>query len=236
MDFKMPKLSLRIPSKFSAPNDVYVKLIGKGVSSKDFAQISENLDILADAMTVGSARLLATNLIKILASSQPRVPIDTGQLRESGNARVLLGGRRGLVVARGNKSGRVQAMIDKIRYSHVKTARSKINGVIEYKRMRDYFDVALWTHEDLHPHGSMSPAARTPYTGPKYLESAWNEHKGDFMSDLKGFTSDSNMIRIVKQLSRKSTPKTGRYMVDRVQLVRDRIDRIGYYGGLSYKW
>jgi hypothetical protein len=217
-------------------HDISLTVSG-GISSRDFADVKNNLDVLSQALTVGAVRLLANNLVKILSSAQPRVPIDTGELRDSGTAKVIIGGKE-IIVGLGTSEGTVNIMLDRIKYTQVKSARhwgkGKIDGIVEYYKMRGDFDVALFTHEWLLPydgtHGTReNPKAQTSYTGPKYLEAAWQQHRNEFISDMRNYTSDANLQNIVKYLSRRSTPAKGRWEVDRVVLARERIDRVGYY-------
>ena len=199
------------------------------VSSKDFTTISQNLEILKGMIKVRTVKALATGLVQILAAAQPRVPVDTGELRESGNARIMLGGRRGIVIAKGTKSGTVNVLLDKITYKKVKGV-SRIDAVVEYQKMVDDFDVAVWTHECLSPHGSGTrPEARQPHTGPKYLEQAYKEVRPSFLAQLNSIVSEESIAKDIKKASGKTFKPRGRYTVDQRVMVFNRIDSLGYF-------
>jgi len=123
--------------------------------------------------------------IDVLETALPRVPYDTGQLRESGTVTMDLGGKT-IDIATGRREDpgiRYLPGMAKLTPQLAKKLRKRITtiaSVIHFHRIADSNegprDIALWTHEDLNPYGSgVAPSATKPLTGPKYLESAFRE-------------------------------------------------------------
>jgi hypothetical protein len=121
----------------------------------------------------------------VLKTALPRTPWDTGKLRKSGTVTIDIGGKR-IDVASGRRSDNgmrilsgMNKLTPQLSRRIMKRVRT-ISAIVHFHRVADSAeglrDVAIWTHEDLNPHGSgVSPQARKPGTGPKYLESAFRE-------------------------------------------------------------
>lgn len=225
------------------------------VAKVDIDQVIENLGVVGEFVTYNVAVALVDSLISLLAYAQPRVPYypggslgeaSTGELRESGTATINLGGQL-KVVATGNIDGSVNANSTGISPTAFK--RKKIDvilGFVEYNRIseRGTLDIALWTHENLNPYegrpsaggkGKASLAtvkqyyARSPGTGPKYLELAWIQNKRDIIDYIK------RIVAMTPEALKKMTVKKGtarKYMVDEVKLVMKESSR-RYFKGVS---
>lgn len=178
---------------------------------------------LGHTLTVFTAKALAHLLADTLALSQPTVPIDTGKLRESGRAIIRYVGGSGTynIVARGKRSGTVEVDLTKITSNKVKNAR-EILGEIDYSRLSDdrRIDVAIFTHEFLNPFGSkVKPRARTPGTGPKYLENAWNKSKKINLPFFIDAIAGVKMENDLSKLLRRKSLRYKNYILDYVDIV-----------------
>lgn len=200
-----------------------------GISLKDLGQLEANIEGLGRVIRKKVAEILAQIAIDVLARAVPRTPVDTGLLRESGRA-YLEYGHSGSPIGRvkykdvgwGRKDGSIEA--DPSRIDIQDTTKSVGVGV-EFSREGEaifaggtgILDVAVWAHEDLNPHGGAKPAARTPGTGPKYLEGPYLEKKNEYTSILERELSTKGIIKSIQGLV-KLKPRTGKYMVDEVKL------------------
>jgi len=179
----------------------------------------------------------------LLAHAQPRVPIDTGQLRESGRVTLRAGRGASLVVATGNADGTITANLGLFKSANLKKARSfRLN--VGYRRTgRSGDDIALWTHETLLPHeerppyskrrGSLLRWARTPGTGPKYLEIAFMERADRYLSFLKNVLDGKQIGKDIELGSKVTKRARGRYDVNIKEAVLDRVFLIGYRNIIS---
>lgn len=155
--------------------------------------IKTSLPALKGIVTLEALTAISDVMTHLLANAQPRVPVDSGELRESGTASVTFGkvaikGGSSRIVAKGRADGSIIAYRNNISAINVKGSNAKnISGIVSYDRSNaDGEDIALWAHEDLLPYGSgMSPEARTSGTGPKYLENAFNENKLKYTQILR---------------------------------------------------
>jgi len=173
-----------------------------GVSARQLTSLTQNLTVFNAYVTEEVVRTVGEIVIDVLRRSEPKVPWDTGQLRGSGRAVVLLGHSHGggyeIDVGKGIKyqgsgEGRIDMFMDKLRG---KTKARYVTGNVIYQRTGDGgVDVALWTHEDLNPYGGSRPAARQPGTGPKYLENTWTEGERAYLSELHKIVNFDNMWR-----------------------------------------
>ena len=121
----------------------------------------------------------------VLQTALQRVPYDTGKLRESGTLTMDIGGKL-IDIARGRRAdNRIKYLsgVNKLTPQLSKRLRRRlgtIQAIVHFHRVSDSAeglrDIAIWTHENLNPHGSgVTPSATKPGTGPKYLESAFKE-------------------------------------------------------------
>lgn len=252
MASRLPKLNLNLGGG-PAP----LKGIGGvdfDVAKINFDQAIQNLDVVGEFITYQVAQAVVDSLVTILAYAQPRVPYypggdlgdpSTGDLRRSGTATIALNGQLE-VVATGNVDGTINVNNTGISPSAFK--RKKIDvilGFIDYNRIseRGMLDIALWTHENLNPYegrpgvgkgrkslaGSKQYYARSPGTGPKYLELAWIQNKRDILGYIEQIvkkTPEALKSMIVKQGRQK------KYTVDEVKLVMKESSR-RYFKGTS---
>lgn len=193
-----------------------------GVRARDIKDLNDNLVIFGEYISISGARLLGNIAIDLLSKTQPKVPWDTGQLRESGTAYVVYGGRSAQVVGRGTKDGGVKANLGRVK-GRIPKGVNLLTANVTYRRFGDNGrDIAVWTHEELLPFEARParPAARKPGTGPKYLESTWYENRDQYLNWIQDtFSQDSISRDIQKMLSVKRTAK-GKFEVDTVKLRR----------------
>jgi hypothetical protein len=216
--------------------------IGSGITSKDLEvtgldDVLANLRAMKDLVTVKLTNVVAGIVTDLLAYSQPRVPVDTGELRESGTASIKAGRHRAMVVATGNADGTVTSQLSSITKQSISNTRM-LSGEVNYTKMREGFDVAVFTHENLSPytgeHGTIdNPIAQTPGTGPKYLAMSWLERQSYYVQLIQEAMSNKSLSEDVALISRIKKRRTGKYTVDEVELVQSRIDSKGYYGGAN---
>jgi hypothetical protein len=203
---------------WSGPQDP----IGKGGVSLTTLGIKETLEVLGrfkQFISINTARAVSGVLTHLLANAQPRVPVDTGELRESGRATLNLGYHT-ITVGKGKKDGTAQFFLGNVRSSLVGKA-TEISGDVTYFRLNEEGkDIALWTHEDLFPYGSgKHPRARTPGTGPKYLENTWLQYEKHYIDFLKDSLSGQKFENELSKVSRLKQKRVGLYTLDYVDLV-----------------
>jgi len=252
MASRLPKMNLNLGGGPS-----YLKGIGGvdfDVAKVNINQVIENLTVLEEFITYSVAQAVVDALITILAYAQPRVPYypggelgeaSTGDLRRSGTATIALNGTL-KVVATGNVDGTVNANSTGISPTAFKRKKiSSILGFVEYSRIseRGMLDIALWTHENLNPYegrpsvgkgkkslvGVKQYYARSPGTGPKYLELAWIQNKRDiigYLEQIVNKTPEAVRRMVVKQ------GRQGKYTVDEVKLIMKESSR-RYFKGTS---
>jgi len=200
-----------------------------GVSLKSLGQLDVNTAGLDRVIRKKVAEILAQISIDILARALPRTPVDTGLLRESGRA-YLDHGHSGSPIGRvhykdvgwGKKDGSIMADPSRI---DIQDTTKSVGAGVEFSREGEailaggmgILDVAVWAHEDLNPYGGAKPAARTPGTGPKYLEGPFLEKKNEYISILERELSTKGIIKSIQGLV-KLKPRVGKYMVDEVKL------------------
>lgn len=249
MASRLPKIDLSLGGGPSL-------LVGGGgvdaeVAKVDINQVIENLELVEEFISYQVAKALTDSIITILAYAQPRVPYypggqlgekSTGELRKSGTATIALDSRL-KVVARGNIDGTVSA--DSVGITPTAFKRRKISvilGFIEYSRIseRGVLDIALWAHENLNPfegrpmfggeskRGVKQYFARSPGTGPKYLELAWLQHKKEVIDYIK-MAVDMTPQELSKMAKKQKT--AGKHTVDKIKLVRSHM----YFTGVTPK-
>jgi len=213
---------------------------GSGVSSVDVTGLDDvlsNIKAFGDLVTVKVAQSVAAIVTDLLANAQPRVPVDTGELRESGTASIQAGRHRTMIIATGNADGGVDSQISGINKASISHSR-QITGEVSYAKMVGSFDVAIYTHEDLSPYTGEpgtrdNPRARTPGTGPKYLDIAWRERQNYYTQLLDEALSNKVLSEDVALVSRIKKRKTGKHTVDETEIVQSKIDKSGYFGGAN---
>ena len=187
----------------------------------DVDLIIKNLNKVKSIIKVRIAKTISGVVVDLLSKSQPKVPIDTGQLRESATGKLLLG-TKALTIAKGTAEGSVTDMTQKIRASVLKGA-NKLDFDVSYSRIGDYgLDVAVWSHEFLHHYEArqfgLHPAARQPGTGPKYLELPWLENKQMYESLIHQTLSDRTIARVVEGRTRRRKVGKGKYTVEQIKI------------------
>lgn len=194
---------------------------------------------LGQLINISSAKAVGAVMIDLLARAQPRVPVDTGQLRKSGRAALNYVGRSYIYIGWGEHHGGIKGDLGRIESSQFKNATA-IEGDVHYGRLGkdeqgNTIDVAQLTHEYLHPYGSPDRfTARTPGTGPKYLELPWLEMKNTYIAWLidaiagEGF--EYNLSRLAER-KRKSyrVQGSGTFYLDYFHVNLERIDQLGYF-------
>ena len=188
-----------------------------GISTKQIKDITDNLTILGEYLTLSGIHVVAAIVVNLLQHALPRTPYDTGQLRESGRAYILTDSGY-YDVGRGSKDGTVSTRYGKVKRGSV----NRVSGVVQFSRSGERgTDVAVWTHEDLLPYDMrpQKPAARKPGTGPKYLEHPWMENKGTYIDWIQDVFSHAEIAKDIKAATRTlGTQAKEKYMVDRVKL------------------
>ena len=179
----------------------------------------------------------------LLAHAQPRVPYETGQLRESGRAtlRAGTGGQR--IVAKGKADGTVDANLGLFKSASLGKVRSFRMEVSYQRTGKSGEDIALWTHESLYPwderpsggrpKGGGPKFAKQVGTGPKYLEMAFIERSSRYLGYLKSVINSAAIANEIEKGSKVTVRKKGRYGVNVVDPVLDRIQLIGYRNIMS---
>lgn len=208
---------------------------GGGVSSVEVTGLSDvidNLNAFKQLVTLKVARAVGLVALDLMANAQPRVPMDTGELRESGTATMKLGRGGRLVIGTGNADGTVNGDLGRIRLAdlkHVRTVRSEVS----YSKMRDYFDIAVYAHEQLAPyngqHGTKDrPVAQEPGTGPKYLDIPWRQKKSIYIKFIKDAISGKELEHDIQQIAKIKQHRVGKFTVDVVKLTQSNIANYGY--------
>lgn len=210
----------------------------------EFILLNNNLTAASKVVRWSVARAIAYCAIDLLARAQPRVPWDTGQLRESGRVSFGFGTFAAMDIARGNADGTIDADIRRINAARITNRVKQFRVHIGYYREGELYgsplDVAVWTHEVLQAHEDRPKPykftgtyyARKPHTGPKYLELPWIEKIDEYMEIIeRAATTDS--LKHIHEIS-ESVPYKGRlrvknFTVDLVKLVESKIASIGYY-------
>ena len=206
-----------------------------GAEIKGLNELIKNFSTLSDLVTLKVARAVAVIGSDLLANAQPRVPYDTGELRKSGLTQLNVGRRR-FQLSKGNEDGTVTTNLGLVTIRNIGKAKS-ISAEVSYYRFnpKTEFDVAIFTHEVIGPQDERggfpgTPHAIQPGTGPKYLEIAYNEKRDHYESLLQNMFSDQQLEHDIALISKTKQKRTGKYGIDVVELIHNRIDRIGYYG------
>lgn len=194
-----------------------------------------NLETAGIAMVQRAADWAVGAGVDILAYAIPMTPVKTGKLRKSGTVTIDFGTKK-VDVARGLKRGdvRLLAGIKEISPTLSKKIAKRAKGIttiVHFRRHADSNqgprDIAIWTHEMINPHGSGTPpSARTPGTGPKYLEKAYNQRKGHWKQQAK--LIQQQIARDVEDMSVKSG-RAGPFSFQRIKLKLARLKQFVFF-------
>lgn len=212
-----------------------------GIKLQELNILEKNLLTLSAYLTLKVARTIAVIVNDTLAHALPRTPMDTGELRKSGTATVYLGWGRPTIVGRTSNAEPYDTVVADLGRISSRSANfrrmSKIIGNVSFHRMNDSGqDIAVWTHEDLLPyvprpkpaHLIGVPVATKPYTGPKYLENAWNSRLPEYKRLIQNIVNIYDIESDVAGLSKIRKRKYTQYTVDVVELVQAELDAIGW--------
>lgn len=213
-----------------------------GLNLRELEILQKNLRVVEDYIKLRVIRTVGMIMVDLLAHALPRTPYDTGQLRASGTASVTTSFYQRFVVGKASSvfpHDIVEADLGRINSKTVKgmRRRSKIFGNVSFRRTNEEGkDIAVWAHEVLLPyvprpkpvHLLGIPVATKPYTGPKYLEFAWNERVGEYTNLIKNIANPWDMETDIKGISRIRKRKYTKYTTDVVELVHRQLDAIGW--------
>lgn len=213
-----------------------------GLNLYDLNILEKNLRVVQDYILLRTIRTVAVIMVDALAHALPRTPYDTGQLRASGTASVTTSFHQRFVVGKASSGfphETVDADLGRINVSSVRGMRrkGKIFGNVSFRRTNEEGqDIAVWAHEILlpyvprpkPPHLLGIPVATKPYTGPKYLELAWNERVGEYINLLRNITNPYEIESDIIGISRIRKRKYTNYTVDVVELVHRQLDVLGW--------
>ena len=188
------------------------------INPEEIGGVIRNLEVIKGRISVKAARIVAVIALDLLAKAQPRVPYDTKALRESGRARLILNGNSFINVGEGNGDGTITGDLSRISSVRLKNVRS-VTAYVQYTRFNSKGeDIAVWTHEIIHPYGAEEhPRAIKPGTGPKYLETPFNENQSNYIKAIQ--EEFSGLANDLQSIARKrSTKGSGSFLVNNVEL------------------
>ena len=197
------------------------------IDDADFLGVEQNLLNFEGILTNKCILMAAQIVIHILAEALPRTPVDTGLLRESGLAFLEINGRF-YPVGEGQKNGIVRA---KFNIPRAPKRSSYVEASVSFMRFNERGeDIAIWTHEDLNYWNSeIHPRARTAYTGPKYLETAFLENIdkiNKYVLDQVSYGFLAKEIKVAtKRLTKKGAVSGRQFVVNQVRIIENRIKR-----------
>lgn len=237
--YKNQKIKTKGFSSFSSSLDI-LSLTMSPVK-EDLVLVTKNVKVAHKAIAYTVARVMAYLAVDLLAQALPRTPLAPdglfrgkqvigGRLRESGTAALSYQGYS--IVGQGNKDGTIR--YDYGRVSARKAQRShKITSNVFFTRFNEAGEnIAYWTHELLFPFedraAGATPAARTPGTGPKYLEIPFLEHMPRYSRILRDAYKRKTIENIKGLTQAVSSGKKGQ--ATRVKLIESKIKRLGYWG------
>jgi len=184
------------------------------------------------AINAFTARAIATVGVDLLAKAQPRVPVDTGKLRESGRV-ILEYGRSHINIAKGTADGSISV-------DNTRVDSRRMQGVTEilvnvsYARINSQAqDIAVWAHEELAPFDapvSVHPRARTEGTGPKYLELPWLANYNKYENFIKSELTGAGLERNFNALLVRKTKKVGAFTLNYNDIYLEKLNFGGYFG------
>jgi len=214
-----------------------------GVSwRRDLLGSEEMIKVLKDLgtfVTMNTARAIGAVMTDLLANAQPRVPVDTGELRRSGRATLnfIRGAKKYKDIAWGRADGTIKVDSSVVNRGFLKNV-TRIEGTVHYSRFNEKEqDIAQWAHEDLLPYESEEhPRARTEGTGPKYLEIPWLEKENDYLAYLKEELAGVGFESILSQSLLRTKKTIGEYTINYTKIVFSKIEHSGYYPAfLAYR-
>lgn len=198
------------------------------IDNSEFELLKKNLDRAESVVAFAIGRALSFVAIDLLARAQPRVPIDSGELRQSGRARLYISGNP-LVVGYGRADGSIQAdttKITKSRFMRGLPTNRNLRSEVSYERYNQGFDVAIFTHEYIKDYtgevGNKAQGlyfARTPGTGPKYLERPFLEQRDNYHKIIAKVAREG-VIKGIKEISSTIRVRRGKYTVNLIKLRR----------------
>ena len=176
------------------------------IDEESFSQTIKNLNVVTKVVSYTMARAIGYICVHLLANAQPRVPMDTGELRRSGRVDLLLGWSKGtgyaVTIAKGlpfTIESNINNITRKIIEKGKRAVTNKIKGSGEY--------YAKW-----------------PGTGPKYLELPFLQYRKEYINILRqAATNDclTNLRKITRVIRKKN--------IEIFKLEENRIDTLGYY-------
>ena len=236
LDIKSKYLSDKITPSIYQDSGPPTLLKGKGgvfatrIEQAGLPETQEVLGKFGKAISIYAARAISLVTIDLLANAQPRVPVDTGELRESGVATLKMGRGGKTYIGIGHADGTIEARLGNVTKSKLKNVRT-LRAEVSYRRLNEEgADIALWAHEDLLPYSSSQhPRARTLGTGPKYLEIPWIEKAAEYIRFINDEVAGLTMKHNIALISKMQQTRTGKYKVNYVDLNIDKIQVEGYY-------
>ena len=218
-NLKFHRPAWRIDKPLGAGEGINIKLSS---IDPDVNLVLRNLNALENIIKIRIAKTMSGVVVDLLSKALPRTPIDTGELRESATGKLLLGSKT-LIIAKGNANGSVTDLTQKIRASVLRGA-TKLEYDVSFTRTNEKGDnIALWTHEYLSSYEARAmgihPAARTPGTGPKYLEAPWLENRAMYENKILESVSTNRIARIVQGRTRRKKTGKGKYAVEQVEII-----------------
>jgi hypothetical protein len=205
----------------------------------------KNIAAIQGIVSVGAMISVGAIAIDLLSRAMPRTPYDSGELRESGAARIFLGRSPNfgyaLEIGIGAADGTVKGDLSRLKATRLNKSVTFISGLIGYSRFgvyegsygkKEMVDVALMTHEDLLPYEARSKripyTARKPGTGPKYLELPFLQYKNVYENLLRNNLKETKISEIIRKISKVSS-KRGRYEVNNVVITNKLSEMYGYF-------
>ncbi len=174
LTFTAPKTKRYTPVYLDSGISFNLRSIDKDIN----VIVKKNLPRLADIIKVHVAKTVGEIVLDLMSKVQPRIPVDTGELRESGRGRLLLG-PKWVNIAKGTNEGTIIDLTGKINAGLLKGSTRMVFNVGYTRTNERGENVALMMHEDIYHYDAralgFSPAAKTVGTGPKYLETPLNE-------------------------------------------------------------
>jgi len=176
----------------------------------------------------------------LLGHAQPRVPYDTGQLRESGTVTTIVNGKE-FISSKGNKDGYIETNFITPKASELHGSR-RIETIVSYARSNMQGEnIAYWCHEVLRPQdervskekGSGISYAKKVGTGPKYLEIPFLERKNRYLAFATNLVSPPELAKDIALISEVRKARSEKHTVDRIELIQSKVANVGYFGSLG---
>ena len=117
-------LTFKIPThkKFGiSPKEFDISINLKSIDRDVDALVKRNLPKVGSIIRVHMAKTIGQIVLDLMSKVQPRTPIDTGELRESGRGRLLLG-TKWINIAKGTPEGIIVDLTGKISANLLKKA------------------------------------------------------------------------------------------------------------------